>query len=254
MRGVFLGTGTSQGVPVIACKCEVCNSLDFRDKRTRTAFYIEVDDVNLVIDTGPDFRQQMLRERVNRVDAVLFTHEHKDHVAGLDDVRAFNFAHKMDMPLYAEDRVLAQLKTEFFYAFAEKKYPGVPQLEPIEVKEGESFTVKGVKVEPIRVMHHKLPIFGYKINDFAYLTDVNYIPEQEKSKLKNLDVLVITALRKEKHISHFTLAEALEMIAELKPKKAYLTHASHLLGIHYDIQNELPENVYMAYDGLKIKL
>lgn len=254
MRGVFLGTGTSQGVPVIACKCEVCNSLDFRDKRTRTAFYIEVEGVNLVIDTGPDFRQQMLRERVERVDAVLFTHEHKDHVAGLDDVRAFNFAHKMDMPLYAENRVLAQLKTEFFYAFAENKYPGVPQLEQKEVKENESFEINGVEVHPIRVMHYKLPIFGYKIKGLAYLTDVNHIPEQEKEKLQNLDVLVITALRKEKHISHFTLEEALEVIQELKPKKAYLTHASHLLGKHYDVQGELPENVFLAYDGLEIKV
>lgn len=254
MRGVFLGTGTSQGVPVIACKCEVCNSLDFRDKRTRTAFYLEIDGVNLVIDTGPDFRQQMLRERVERVDAVLFTHEHKDHVAGLDDIRAFNFAHKMDMPLYAEARVLAQIKAEFFYAFTDKKYPGIPQLEPIKVRENEAFSINGVEVQPIRVMHHKLPIFGYKVGGFAYLTDVNHIPEEQKSKLQNLEVLVITALRREEHISHFTLAQSLEVIAELKPKKAYLTHASHLLGKHNDIQNELPENVYMAYDGLEIKI
>ena len=254
MRGVFLGTGTSQGVPVITCKCDVCNSLDFRDKRTRTAFYLEVDGVNLVIDTGPDFRQQMLRERVERVDAVLFTHEHKDHVAGLDDVRAFNFAHKMDMPLYAEDRVLAQLRNEFFYAFGEKKYPGVPQLEQKEVIENESFIINGLEVHPIRLLHYKLPIFGYKIKGFAYLTDVSHIPESEKYKLQNLDSLVLTALRREEHLAHFTLDQALKVIEELKPKKAYLTHASHLLGKHNDVQNELPENVYMAYDGLEITI
>ena len=254
MRGVFLGTGTSQGVPMIGCKCDVCSSIDFRDKRTRTAFYIEIDDVNLVIDTGPDFRQQMLRERVERVDAILFTHEHKDHVAGLDDVRAFNFIHKMDMPLYGEKRVLDQLKIEFHYAFAEHRYPGVPQLEQREVKEDESFEVNGIEVMPIRVMHHKLPIFGYKIQDFAYLTDVNYISAEEKKKLQNLEILVITALRKEEHISHYTLAQSLAIIEELKPKTAYLTHASHLLGKHRDIQAELPENVYLAYDGLEITI
>ncbi len=253
MKGVFLGTGTSQGIPVILCKCPVCRSIDFRDKRTRTSFYIEVNGVHLVIDTGPDFRQQMLRERVPKIDAILFTHEHKDHVAGLDDVRAFNFAHKMDMPLYAEKRVLKQLETEFFYAFAKIKYPGTPQLVQHEVQENEPFEVNGVEIEPIRLMHHKLPIFGYKIKEFAYLTDVNYISKEEKQKLKNLDILIITSLRKEKHLSHFTLAEALEVIAELKPKKAYLTHISHLLGTHREVEKELPENVFLAYDGLEIK-
>lgn len=249
IKGTFLGTGTSQGVPVIACNCEVCTSLDYRDQRLRTSFYASIEGVNIVIDTGPDFRTQMLRERINKVDAVLFTHEHKDHTAGLDDVRAYNFVHDMDMPLYGEERVLEQLKVEFAYAFAATKYPGVPRLTPITITE-DVFEVKGIEIQPVRGLHYKLPVLGFRIGDMAYLTDMNHIVEEEK--LQNLEVLVINALRKEEHISHFTLDQALEVIERLQPKQAYLTHLSHLMGKHKDIV--LPENVAIAYDGLQIEI
>ena len=250
MRLTFLGTGTSQGVPVIGCDCEVCSSLDPRDARLRSSVLIEVGDVNLVIDTGPDFRQQMLRERVQRLDAVLFTHEHKDHTAGLDDVRAFNFKHHMDMPIYAEERVITQLRREFAYAFGESKYPGVPRIEPVQIDE-TLFKIKGVEVFPIRGYHHKLPVLGFRIGNLAYITDVNRLEQSSLDKLKGLDVLVINALRKEKHISHYTLHEALTVIAELKPSRSYLTHISHLMGAHSGLDS-LPDNVEVAYDGLQI--
>lgn len=248
MKLTFLGTGTSQGVPVIGCNCEVCTSLDPRDSRLRSSVLIEVDGVNIVIDTGPDFRQQMLRERVQKVDAVIFTHEHKDHTAGLDDVRAFNFKHKMDMPIYAEARVMNQLKQEFSYAFGDSKYPGVPRLEPVIINE-EPFEIQGVKIIPIRGFHHKLPVLGYRIGNLAYITDVNLLEKSSLDKLKGLDVLVINALRKEKHISHYTLDEALDVARLLQPKKTYLTHLSHLMGLQSAVEAELPEDVNVAYDG-----
>ena len=251
MKLTFLGTGTSQGVPVIGCDCEVCTSLDPRDSRLRSSVLIEVDGVNIVIDTGPDFRQQMLRERVQKLDAVLFTHEHKDHTAGLDDVRAFNFKHKMDMPLYAEERVMKQLKQEFSYAFGESTYPGVPRLEPVIINE-EPFEIQGVKIIPIRGFHHKLPVLGYRIGNLAYITDVNLLEKSSLDKLKGLDVLVINALRKEKHISHYTLGEALGVIRFLGPKKAYLTHVSHLMGCHSNVELVLNNDVRVAIDGGRV--
>lgn len=253
MKVTFLGTGTSQGVPVIACDCDVCRSVDFRDKRLRTSALIEVDGKNIVIDTGPDFRQQMLREKVSQLDAVVFTHEHKDHVAGLDDVRSFNFHQKKDMPVYARKQVLNALEREFAYAFAPVKYPGVPRINLNEIYNSE-FYIGDLKVLPVEVFHYKMPVFGFRISDFAYITDANRIENIEKLKLKNLDVLVLNALQKEDHISHFTLSQALELIEELNPKKAYLTHISHRLGKHADVTIDLPDNVALAYDGLSLEI
>jgi len=249
----FLGTGTSQGIPIIACKCPVCLSTDKKDKRLRTSALVEVDGQTIVIDSGPDFRYQMLRANVQQLDAILFTHEHKDHTAGLDDVRAFNWVNKKAIDVYAEKRVQASLKQEFAYVFAEFRYPGIPQLNLIDV-ENKAFQINGTRILPIRAMHLKLPVFGYRIGDMAYITDANYISAEEKEKLKGLKVLVLNALRREKHLSHFTLSEALALIEELKPEKAYLTHFSHQLGFHQEISKELPENVFMAYDGLAIDI
>lgn len=249
----FLGTGTSQGIPVIACECEVCQSMDYRDVRTRTSVHIQLNDQSIVIDTGPDFRQQMLRERIKRLDAVLFTHEHKDHTAGLDEVRSFNFKQGTDMPIYGEKRVLKQLKQEFEYIFSEKKYPGVPRVDSHEIDTG-IFSVNGQDILPIRVLHYKLPVLGFRINGFTYITDANQISKEEKEKIIGSEVLVVNALQKESHISHFNLEEALEFIEEIKPKKAFLTHISHKLGFHEDVSSEIPSNVYIAYDGLKINI
>ncbi len=253
MKLTFLGTGTSQGIPIIACKCPVCLSTDTKDKRLRTSALIEVDDQTIVIDSGPDFRYQMLRAKVEKLDAIIFTHEHKDHTAGLDDVRAFNWVNKKAVDIYAEERVQNSLKQEFAYVFAEFRYPGIPQLNMWTV-ENKAFQINGTEILPIRAKHFKLPVYAYRIADMAYITDANYISEEEKGKLKGLKVLVLNALRKEKHLSHFTLSEALALIKELKPERAYLTHFSHQLGFHEEISKELPENVFMAYDGLEINI
>ena len=252
MTITFLGTGTSQGVPVIGCTCAVCKSSDIHDKRLRSSVLIELDNKTLVIDTGPDFRQQMLRENVKDITAILITHEHKDHVAGLDDIRAFNYIHKRPMEVYADERVQKALRREYAYVFAEDKYPGIPQMNTHTIY-NEPFFIQGIKVIPIRLMHYKLPIFGFRIQNFTYITDTNYIPPEEKEKVKGTKVLVVNALRKEKHISHFNLEEALQFIDEIKPEKAYLTHISHLMGKMADIEKELPENVFFAYDGLKLE-
>tara|TARA_B110000211_G_C13940114_1_gene491251 strand:- start:200 stop:973 length:774 start_codon:yes stop_codon:yes gene_type:complete len=249
----FLGTGTSQGVPVIACDCEVCLSNDKKDNRLRSSILVETQGKSVCIDTGPDFRQQMLRAKVQYLDAIVYTHEHKDHTAGMDDIRAFNFKQKKPMELFTDKNVEACLKKEFSYAFAENPYPGVPKLN-INRIENKPFDVSGILFQPIQLMHYKLPIFGYRIGDFAYCTDVNYISPEEKKKLAGLKVLVITALRKEEHISHFSLSEALALIDELKPKKAYLTHVSHLLGLHDEVSKELPDHVEIAFDELTISI
>lgn len=248
----FLGTGTSQGVPVIGCDCSVCSSSDSRDNRLRSSILIQTKGQTICIDTGPDFRQQMLNANVMSLDAVVYTHEHKDHTAGMDDVRSFNFKQKKPMDLYVNTNVEASLKKEFSYAFKENPYPGVPRLELHQIH-NSPFTVHGVEFNPIQLMHYKLPVFGYRIGDFAYCTDVNYIAPKEKEKLKNLDVLILTALRKEKHISHYCLEEALELIKELNPKQAFLTHISHYMGLHEDVSKELPNNVFLAFDGLTIE-
>ncbi|MBN1253280.1 MAG: MBL fold metallo-hydrolase [Bacteroidales bacterium] len=253
MKVTFLGTGTSQGVPVIACECDVCKSKDSKDKRLRSSIMIEINDKTIVIDTGPDFRQQMLRENVKKLDAILFTHEHKDHIAGLDDIRAFNYIHKKPMDIYAEQRVHEALKREYAYVFAEFKYPGIPEME-MHVIDNKTIKICGIDVTPIRVMHYKLPIFGFRIKDFSYITDTNSISDVEKNKIIGSKIIVINALRKKKHISHFNLQEALNFIDEIKPEMAYLTHISHLMGLQADVELELPENVKFAYDGLKIEI
>ena len=251
MKITFLGTGTSQGVPVIACNCEVCLSENLKDKRLRTSILIEDKGKVIVIDTGPDFRQQMLRANVQQLDAVVFTHEHKDHVAGLDDVRAFNFKQQKDMEVFATEQVQTALKREFYYAFEAKKYPGVPQIN-LNTITNENFKVGEVELIPIDVWHYKMPVKAFRVGNFTYITDANRIEEEELAKIRGSEVIVINALRKETHISHFTLDEAVELLKELKPKKAYLTHISHLLGKHFEVQKELPNFIQIAYDGLII--
>jgi phosphoribosyl 1,2-cyclic phosphate phosphodiesterase len=253
LKVTFLGTGTSQGVPVIACECDVCRSVDTRDKRLRTSAHIEVDGQSIVIDTGPDFRQQMLSNDIKKLDAVIFTHEHRDHVAGLDDVRSFNFKQKKPMPIYGNENVLEFVKKEFHYAFAEKKYPGVPQIDLHRI-ENRPFSVNSTEIVPVYTLHHKLPVFGFRIKNFSYITDANYISKAEKEKLKNSEVLVLNALQHDPHISHFTLEQALDLSSELKPGRTYLTHISHKLGKHEEISKLLPENVYLAHDGLSLKI
>jgi len=256
----LLGTGTSQGVPVIACDCEVCTSSDPRDKRLRSSAMIEVDGEDapegprtFVIDTGPDFRQQMLQNRVTALDAVLFTHEHKDHVAGLDDVRAFNFRQKRDMDVYATPRVQDALKREFKYVFDPHPYPGIPRVRLHEIDD-RPFEVGGVKVVPLPVVHYKLPVLGFRMGKVAYITDANALAPETWKRLEGVEVLVINALRKESHLSHFNLDEALEVIERVGPSQAYLTHISHLMGKHRDVAIHLPRGVEMGEDGLKISV
>ncbi|UKN02667.1 MBL fold metallo-hydrolase [Paracrocinitomix mangrovi] len=253
LKITFLGTGTSQGIPVIACDCPTCLSKDPKDNRLRTSIMLSFNDRNLVIDTGPDFRQQMLRHEVKMVDAILFTHEHKDHIAGMDDIRAFNFRAKRDMEIYATEAVQLALKREFYYVFMDKKYPGIPQVD-LNLITDKPFTLFGEKIIPIDVLHYQLPVKAFRVRDFTYITDANYISEEELEKIKGSKIIVVNALRKEKHISHFNLDEALALIAKLKPEKAYLTHISHLMGLHEEVSRELPENVSIAYDGLEIVL
>jgi len=245
----FLGTGTSQGVPVIACDCKTCLSGDNHDNRLRTSLLLETEDVTLLFDAGPDFRQQMLRENVIRLDSIILTHEHKDHIAGLDDVRAFNYKSQDAIDIYSEDRVQKALRKEYSYVFSEYQYPGIPKMRLIPITD-TSFTIKGLQIIPIRVFHYRLPVYGFRIGNFAYITDANYIPEESKEKLYGVKYLVINALRKEKHISHFSLREAIDFIREISPKKAYITHISHQMGLHAEVSKELPAGIFLAYDGL----
>jgi len=253
MKITVLGSGTSQGVPVIACNCEVCRSADSRDKRLRCAILVEDKGTSLLVDAGPDFRQQMLQYKVKNLDAVLLTHEHADHIFGLDDIRSFNWVRKAPMDIYCENRVAENLKTIFNYAFAENRYPGTPQMELLHI-DGEPFRVKGIEVIPIRLYHHKLPVYGFRFGKFAYLTDFNRIEEEELAKLKGVEALIICALRKSIHISHLNLSEALHLAKEIGPKKTYLTHMSHEMGFHAELAKELPEGVEPAYDGLVIEM
>ncbi len=253
MKITFLGTGTSQGVPVIGCRCEVCMSLDSKDNRLRCSVLIEYNDRAVVIDTGPDFRQQMLKYKVSRLDAVLFTHEHKDHVAGLDDVRAFNFIMKRHMDVYLTDAVEAAIRREFSYIFSDFKYPGIPLLNLHRI-ENQPFELFGETIQPIQVMHYQMPVLGFRVGDFAYITDANSISETELQKLKGVKFLVLNALRREPHISHFNLNEAIDLIQEVAPEKGFLTHLSHQMGLHEKVSIELPSNVEIAYDGLTISL
>jgi phosphoribosyl 1,2-cyclic phosphate phosphodiesterase len=249
----FLGTGTSQGVPVITCTCAVCTSLDYRNKRLRASVHVQADGLSLVIDTGPDFRQQMLQNNVITLNAVLLTHEHKDHTAGLDDVRAYNFAQQSDMPLYALSRVQEQVRQEFAYAFATKKYPGIPQIQQIDI-DNRPFEIEGVLIEPLAVKHHMLDILGFKIGNFAYITDANFLSSETIEKISGVKVLVLNALQQSSHVSHFTLAEAIAQVAVIQPEMAYFTHISHKLGSHSEVENELPSQIKLAYDGLKINI
>ncbi len=254
LKITFLGTGTSQGIPIIGSTHPVCLSKDSRDKRLRVSALIEHEGFNYVIDCGPDFRQQMLQHKVNHLDALLFTHEHADHTAGLDDIRPF-FFRQGDIPIYAHQRVISELQKRFEYIFAtENRYPGAPAVAINEVVNNEVFQLNGLSVVPINVMHAELQVFGYRFNNLAYLTDVKTIEDVEKEKLKNLDILVVNALREEPHYSHFNLEEALEFVAEIKPKRTYFTHISHLLGFHVEVEAKLPKNVHLAYDGLTLEL
>ncbi|MCX3263231.1 MBL fold metallo-hydrolase [Pedobacter agri] len=250
----FLGTGTSQGVPVIACKCEVCQSNDKKNNRLRTSVLIETNDKTIVVDSGPDFRYQLLREKVEDLDAVLFTHEHKDHIAGLDDIRPFNYLLGKVIDVYATERVQTALKREFYYIFAETKYHGLPQIKLHTVNNGENFKIGETEIIPLEVMHHLLPITGYRIGDFTYITDAKTISETSFNKIKGTKILVINALQKEPHISHFTLDEAVTFAEKVGAETTYLTHISHNLGLHDVVENDLPSNIRLAYDGLKIEL
>ncbi len=253
MTVTFLGTGTSQGIPIIGSTHPVCLSSDFKDKRLRVSVLIEWDNYSYVIDCGPDFRQQMLRAGSDRIDGIVFTHEHSDHVLGFDDIRPFYFR-QGDIPIYAHKRVLKALKKRFDYVFKTKnKYPGAPTVIQNRIK-NEPFLLKNLEVIPVNGKHYKLQVFGFKFGDFAYLTDMKTVKAEEIEKIKNVKVLVVNALRIEPHPSHFNLEEALQFIAEVNPETAYLTHISHLLGFHEAIQKKLPKNVFLAYDGLEINL
>jgi phosphoribosyl 1,2-cyclic phosphate phosphodiesterase len=253
IEATLLGTGTSQGVPVIACSCDVCRSTDERDKRLRSSLLLKINGQNFVIDAGPDFRTQMLREQVNSLRAILLTHEHADHLFGLDDIRSYNWIQKHPTDIYAEIRVQETIKRVFHYVFADFKYPGIPNMNLCKI-ENTPFCIDNIKFIPVRCYHHKLPVFGFRVGDLTYITDTNSIPKEEKQKMSGTRILIINALRKQKHISHFNLGEALEVIREIEPEKAYLTHFSHDFGKHADIQRILPENVFVGYDGLKIMI
>lgn len=254
MKVYFLGTGTSQGIPVIGSNHPVCHSTDFKDKRLRVSVWISWDEYSYVVDCGPDFRQQMLASKCQKVDGILFTHEHADHTSGLDDIRPFNFR-QGEIPIYAHNRVITNLKERFDYIFkTENRYPGAPSVKTIEVVNNEPFQIGNKVAIPINVMHGDLQVFGYRIDDFAYLTDVKTIDDIEILKLKNLKVLVINALREEHHFSHLNLEEALALIELVQPEKTYLTHISHVFGFHEEVQKKLPENVFLAYDNLEITL
>lgn len=250
----FLGTGTSQGIPVIGSEHPVCKSNDSKDKRLRVSVLLTWEGFNYVIDCGPDFRQQMLRENVLSLDGILLTHEHSDHTAGLDDIRPFNFM-QGNMPFYAHKRVFESLRERFAYIFATvNKYPGAPNIETVEIDKNSIFTIGGKEVTPIEAMHDTLPVLGFRIDNFTYLTDVKTISEEEIEKLKGTKVLVINALREEPHYSHFNISEALDFVKKVKPEKTYFTHISHLMGFHEDVEKRLPENVHLAYDTLTINI
>jgi phosphoribosyl 1,2-cyclic phosphate phosphodiesterase len=250
----FLGTGTSSGVPMIGCACPVCSSTNKKDTRLRSSILIQSATTTIVIDTTPDFRYQMLRAKVNKLDAVVYTHPHKDHLAGLDDVRAFNYLQSKPMQIFANALTQEGIMREFAYAFAEKTYPGIPQLNLNTISEQEAFTIGDITLTPILVWHLKMPVLGYRIGNFAYITDANFIDDKELQKLTGIEVLVINALRKEKHISHYTLPEAIALAQQLQVRHCYFTHISHQLGLHAAVSQTLPQNYYLGYDGLQLNI
>lgn len=249
LKVTFLGTGTSQGVPVIACSCPVCHSDDPRDKRLRTSLLIQAGSVDFVIDAGPDFRQQMLREDVQSLDAILLTHEHKDHTGGMDDVRAFNFKSRKAIDIYCDEKVQKSVRLEYPYVFSEKRYPGAPMMN-LQTLTDEPFMLADLRIIPVRVSHYWLPVYGFRIDDLAYITDANYISPENIEKLRGVKYFIINALRKEKHISHFCLDEAIELIREVNPAFGYITHIGHQMGFHSRVSETLPDGICLAYDGL----
>lgn len=254
MKIHFLGTGTSQGVPVIGCDCEVCQSQDKRDTRLRTSILIQTDHLNLVVDVGPDFRQQMLQTGIQKLDAVLITHEHNDHIIGMDDIRPFNFRSGKDLPVYASDRVQKELRQRFSYIFDTNPYPGAPQVELCSINKEESFQIENITILPIEVIHGKMPVLGFRINNFTYITDAKTIEAKELEKIKGTEVLVLNALIQKEHHSHLNLLQALDIIDLIQPKQAYLTHVSHRMGKTSEVEQLLPNNVSFAYDGLEIQI
>ncbi len=251
MEAIILGSGTSQGVPVIGCTCKICQSDNEKDKRLRSSLLLKTGELNILIDAGPDFRQQMLREKIDKLDAIVFTHEHRDHIGGLDDVRAFNFRTHEPMQVYAEKRVEDFIRKEYSYAFTNTSYPGIPKLNFNTINENP-FQISNIKITPIRAMHSKLPVLGFRIGDLTYLTDLNSISDKELKKIIGSETLIIDALRTKPHTSHFCLDEALQVIKQCNPEKAYLTHISHYLGLHNEMNTQLPENIKLAYDGMKL--
>lgn len=254
MKITFLGTGTSQGVPLIGCQCKVCQSTHAKDKRLRSSLLIESDTTTLVIDTGPDFRQQMLKQDVRKLDGVVYTHSHKDHLAGLDDVRAFNFLQDKSMDIFANQETQTQIRAEFAYIFSGSNYPGIPKIALHTISKEKEFVIGDIKLIPIEVMHHKMPVLGFRINDFTYITDANFISEEEALKIQGSKYLVLNALRREKHISHFTLDEAITWANRVNPEQTFLTHISHQLGLHHELMAELPSRISLAYDMLSIEI
>ena len=254
MRVTFTGTGTSQGVPLIGCDCSVCTSSDKKDKRLRTSALVEVNDVSFVIDAGPDFRYQMLRSNVKRLDAVVFTHGHKDHIAGLDDIRAYNFLQGKAIDVYATEETQQALRREYSYIFENSDYPGIPQINLHTINNSETFSINGVVVQPIKVLHYKMEVLGFRIGNFTYITDANFIADEEMKKIKNSEVLVLNALRHQQHVSHYTLSEAIEIAKESGAKTTYFTHISHQLGKHEEINADLPVGMRLAYDCMKLEI
>ncbi|HEY6505956.1 MAG TPA: MBL fold metallo-hydrolase [Chitinophagaceae bacterium] len=253
LKITFLGSGTSSGVPMIACECEVCTSPDKKDKRLRSSILVQSANTTLVVDTGPDFRYQMLRENIKHLDAIVFTHPHKDHLAGLDDIRAFNYLQKNPMNVYADSLTEEAVRRDFYYAFSDTKYPGTPELTMNTIN-FDPFMIGDIPVVPIPVWHLKMPVMGFRFGKFTYITDANKIDDESKEKIMGSEVLVLNALRRQKHISHFNLEEAIAMAQELKVPKAYFTHISHQLGLHNAVEAELPEGIHLAYDQLVVEL
>lgn len=254
MKVTFLGTGTSQGVPLIGCDCEVCTSVDKRDNRLRSAVWIETPETSIVIDSGPDFRYQMLRAKVRKLDAIVFTHGHKDHIAGLDDVRAYNYHSNKEMEIFATKETQISLKREFEYVFSGIRYPGIPQLNLNTINAHDQFKINELTVTPIRVLHYKLEVLGFRIGDFTYITDANYIAPEEMDKAKGSKALVLNALRHQDHISHYTLSQAIDVAHAIEAETTYFTHISHQLGTHEKVEEQLPSNIRLAYDGLSLDL